>query len=281
MSAEQVAIVAVTYYSTDVVGQFLDSVAGSAAVTPRVVLVDNTPEPDGLDAIAADHPTATVIHAEGNLGFGGGINRGVAALPPEIRWLVLSNPDLVMQPGAIDELIAAAERLPDGGSFGPMIRSGDGTVYPSGRKLPSLRTGVGHALFVRVWPTNPWTTSYRNDLAAIDEHAVGWLSGAFLLVRRDAFEAVGGFDSRYFMYFEDVDLGRNLGIAGYKNYYVPSAQVVHYGAMSTSKSPRAMIRAHHESAYRYLAKRYRGWYLWPVRVTLRVGLGVRSRFAKG
>ena len=277
---ERVAIVAVTYLSADVIGQFLESIA-AAGTDPTVILVDNSPADDGTAAIAAQYPGVTLVRPGGNLGYGGGMNHGVALLDPDIRWVALANPDLVLSPGSLTELLATAQRLPRAAALGPLIRTGDGDVYPSARNLPSLRTGLGHAVFGRLWPTNPWTTSYRNDLAAIDEHAVGWLSGAFLFVRREAFEQVGGFDERYFMYFEDVDLGRNFGLSGWLNYYVPSAEVMHYGAMSTSKSARLMIKAHHRSAYQYLAKRYHPWYLWPVRVALRFGLWARSLVAKG
>jgi N-acetylglucosaminyl-diphospho-decaprenol L-rhamnosyltransferase len=279
VSAERVGIVTVAYYSAGVIGDFLDSIDDTVDV--EIVIVDNTPVDDGLAARAAADHRVTLVRPGPNLGYGAGMNLGVATLPPDIRWIVLANPDLVMTPTTIPELLSGAHRLPRAGAFGPLIRNLDGTVYPSARKLPSLRTGIGHAIFIRVWPKNPWTTSYRNDLAAVNEHSVGWLSGAFLLVRREAFDAIGGFDERYFMYFEDVDLGRNLGLANWQSYYIPSAEVTHAGAASTNKVARDMILAHHESAYRYLAKRYRGWYLWPVRVVLRVALKARGRMAKG
>ena len=133
---------------------------------------------------------------------------------------------------------------------------------------------------MRTWSANPWTRRYRNDWE-ISERSTDWLSGAFLMLSRDAFDAVGGFDEGYYMYFEDVDLGRRLGCAGWLSWYVPSAAVTHVGAMSTRFAPRSMIVAHHDSAYRFLASKYAAWYLWPVRVALRVGLWVRSRVAKG
>ena len=281
MTADTVAVVAVTYYSADIAGQFLTSLSATVGPSLEILLVDNTPEEGDLSELTVQFPEVSVVRPGRNLGYGGGINFGVARISDDVQWLVLANPDLVVAPDTIATLIDAAKRHPRAAALGPLIRATDGSVYPSARKLPSLRTGIGHALFVRIWPKNPWTASYRNDLATIDERAVGWLSGSFLLVRREAFEAIGGFDERYFMYFEDVDLCRNLGMAGWENYYIPTAEVVHHGALSTSRSARLMLKAHHESAYRYLAKRYRGWYLWPVRVVLRLGLKARSWIAKG
>jgi N-acetylglucosaminyl-diphospho-decaprenol L-rhamnosyltransferase len=99
-------------------------------------------------------------------------------------------------------------------------------------------------------------------------------------VRRSAFEALHGFDESYFMYFEDVDLGKRLHEAGWQNIFVPTASVVHTGAHSTATSADAMRAVHHKSAYQYLARKYRAWYLWPLRVALRVGLALRSRFSR-
>ncbi|MET1082112.1 MAG: dTDP-Rha--alpha-D-GlcNAc-pyrophosphate polyprenol alpha-3-L-rhamnosyltransferase, partial [Burkholderiales bacterium] len=84
------------------------------------------------------------------------------------------------------------------------------------------------------------------------------------------------FDHRFFMYFEDVDLGRRLTQAGWTNYFVPSASVIHSGAASTSQNSKQMTRVHHESAYKYLSVKYNRWYLAPVRLVLHVALRVRA-----
>jgi N-acetylglucosaminyl-diphospho-decaprenol L-rhamnosyltransferase len=154
----------------------------------------------------------------------------------------------------------------------------DGSIYPSARELPSLRYGAGHAVFARVWPNNPWSRAYRRSQEQVgSERTAGWLSGACLLLRRAAFEQVGGFDESYFMFFEDVDLGERLGRAGWTNLYVPTARVVHVGGTSWRTSPAPMIIAHHVSARRYLARRYPQWYAAPLRAGITIGLAVRER----
>ncbi|MCA1824448.1 MAG: glycosyltransferase family 2 protein, partial [Mycobacteriales bacterium] len=125
------------------------------------------------------------------------------------------------------------------------------------------------------WPRNPFTRDYRGEAGPPREEPVGWLSGSCLLLRRSAFAAVGGFDAAYFMYFEDLDLCRRLGRAGWRSIYVPSAVVRHVGGHATSRTPRAMLRAHHRSAYRYLAREYAGPRWLPVRAVLAVGLAAR------
>ena len=276
---DPIGVVVVAYHSTPVIRGFLESLPTATDRPLRIVVVDNSPEDDGLAELVAATPDAELLPARDNPGYGGAVNRGVAALGPT-RWVLVSNPDIVVGPGAVDELLAAAARHPDAGTLGPLIRDPDGTVYPSARNLPSLRSGIGHATFVRVWPENPWTRRYRND-HEVSERAAGWLSGAFLLVDRASFDRIDGFDEAYFMYFEDVDLGRRMGESGRRNYYVPSAAVTHAGGESTKHVQRAMIIAHHRSAYRFLASKYRAWYLWPLRVVLRVGLAFRARVARG
>ena len=130
-------------------------------------------------------------------------------------------------------------------------------------------------MFGAVWPGNPWTRSYRREQAPV-ERTAGWLSGSCLLLRREAFDSVGGFDPSYFMYFEDVDLGERLGRAGWLNVYAPSAEIVHTGSHATVHNKQAMFVEHHRSAYRYLARRYPGPRWLPVRLGLRAGLMTRA-----
>jgi N-acetylglucosaminyl-diphospho-decaprenol L-rhamnosyltransferase len=272
-----VAVVTVSYGSEDVLPGFLASLPAASTKPLEVVVVDNKPESSSPIAAAAQASGAHYLPQLHNLGYGGAMNAGVASLDTSVEWVMLSNPDVVMAQGAVDTLVAAAAAEPRVGAVGPAILNDDGSVYPSARSVPSLRTGVGHALFANIWIGNPWTRAYRRDTET-DPVArdAGWLSGACVLVRRSAFAEVGGFDDAYFMYFEDVDLGYRLGKAGYLNRYEPAAAVSHSGAHSTTGESARMIAAHHESARRFLNRKYAGWYLWPIRVTLTIGLSVRS-----
>lgn len=277
--AASVLIVTVTYNSSDVLGDFLSSLTAAATGPHSVLVVDNASgDVDATRAIVAAHPGARLLELSANHGYGGAMNAGVAAAGAESDYVLIANPDVVFGEGSIDQLIAAAEAAPEGGSFGPAIHNPDGSVYPSARELPSLRTGVGHALFSKAWPQNPWTSRYRAARTRTDgTRQAGWLSGACLLVRSRAFQQLDGFDTSYFMYFEDVDFGARLGAHGWSNIYVPTAHVVHSGAHSTSKSSTRMDLAHHQSAYLYLSRRYSAPYLAPLRAVLRVSLALRSR----
>jgi N-acetylglucosaminyl-diphospho-decaprenol L-rhamnosyltransferase len=278
--APAVAVVTVGYASNAVLPAFLDSVHHASVTPPLIVVADNKAgDQDNARDLAAAQKVQYLPLAD-NLGYGGAVNAAVATLPGDIEWILVSNPDVVLGAGSLDILVALAIADDRIGSVGPLIRTSTGDVYPSARTVPSLRTGIGHALFANLWQANPWTRAYRRETeTSLERKAAGWLSGACLLVRRAAFEQLGGFDKGFFMYFEDVDLGYRLGKAGYLNMYEPAATVVHSGGHSTTTDSARMIRAHHESARRFLGKKYAGFLLWPVRAVLRVGLAIRSGFA--
>lgn len=276
---EELAVVTVTYSPGDTLETFLDSVVKATSRPLRVLLVDNG-STDGAPERAAHRDGVRLLHTGENVGYGSAANRGVVEWGPEVGWVVVANPDIEWHPGSLDELFAATRRWPRAAALGPLIRRPDGTVYPSARLLPSLGRGIGHAVFGPVWPDNPWTMAYRQSDTALGERLAQWLSGSCLLLRRAAFESVGGFDSRYFMYFEDVDLGERLGRAGWLNVYVPSAEITHLGGHATRRVSEQMLAEHHRSTYRYLADRHPGPLHAPLRLVLRAGLAGRLRLAR-
>ncbi|MDO8108568.1 glycosyltransferase family 2 protein [Isoptericola sp. b441] len=275
MSAPEVRVVCVTYHPGPELDEFASSLADATRRPVELVLVDNGTDATVAGDVAARHG-AQLLVAGRNLGYGGAANLGAAG--SSAPWIVVANPDVVWAAGALDALLDGGLRHPGAGALGPRVLNPDGTTYPSARALPGLGRGIGHALLGRAWPGNPWTSAYldaeRADPDA--ERTAGWLSGSCLLLRRAAFEQVGGFDDGYFMFFEDVDLGDRLGRAGWSSVFVPSAVVTHAQGTSWRERPEAMIRAHHASAARYLARRYPRWYQWPVRTALRIGLQVRA-----
>ncbi len=273
----RVGVVTVAFRSDEVLPDFLGSIRGASAEPLAVVVVDNHPDAASPTESLVAHSGAMYVPLPGNPGYGGAINAGVRTLPNTIQWVLISNPDVVLHAGVVDALVATAEQDETIGSIGPAVLNPNGSVYPSARRVPSLRTGIGHSLLVNLWPDNPWTRHYRQETDEfVTARDAGWLSGACLLVRRQAFDAISGFDEGYFMYFEDVDLGYRLGRAGYRNRYEPSVAVTHVGAHTAARDSAEMIRAHHASARRFINRKYAGWHLWPVRMVLSAGLAARS-----
>lgn len=281
--SEALPVVTVTYSPGWHLDRFLASLSLATDRPVRVVLADNGSTDGAPEEAAQRYPNVQLLHTGSNLGYGGAINAGVALLDAEggerSEFLIVANPDVQWGPGSIEALLDAAARWPRAATLGPLIREPDGSVYPSARHLPSLVRGGMHAVVGPVWPNNPWTRAYRQERLEPSERPVGWLSGACLLVRRAAFDAIGGFDERYFLYMEDVDLGDRLAKAGWLNVYVPSAEVLHQKGHATGKDPARNLAAHHRSTYTYLADRHTGWWRAPLRWSMRGALAVRSHLA--
>lgn len=274
-------VVVVTYSPGEVLSDFLDSIRTATGRPLDIVMADNG-STDGTPEAAERQGRARLLRTGGNVGYGAAANHGARGAVGE--WLVVANPDIVWTPGALDRLIEAGDRWPRAGVLGPQIVTMDGRLYPSSRTLPSLGRGLGHAVFGWFWPTNPWTRGYRREIGPPTEGRTGWLSGSCLLLRRAAFEQVGGFDPRYFMFFEDVDLCERMQRAGWDVVYAPDAEVRHVGGHSWRDQPSIMIKAHHASAIRYLSRRYSRWWQAPLRWGITGGLGVRylaSKVLKG
>lgn len=275
----QLAVVTVTYSPGEHLQHFVDSLDVATVEKPQVVLADNGSTDGAPEAVAAGDPRVTLLRTGANIGYGGAVNRAVAALDPEIEFVAVANPDVRWGAQSLDTMLEAAQRWPRAGALGPLIREPDGAVYPSARQVPGLAAGAGHAILGTIWPRNPWTRRYRQEDEARTERPVGWLSGSCLLLRRSAFDSIDGFDSRYFMYMEDVDLGDRLAKAGWHNVYVPSAEVTHTKGHAAGRHPELMLPAHHDSAYRFQADRHPHWWQAPVRLALKVGLATRSKIA--
>lgn len=271
-----VRVVTVAFNPGEELDRFLESLHGASTEHfVSAVVVDNGSEHDVVRAAGARHG-AVVIGDGTNRGYGAGANRGAEGLTED--WVVVANPDIVWRPGSLDALVAAAESRPDAGCLGPRILNPDGSVYPSGRALPSLVNGTGHALLSRIWPANPFTAAYRGRTTG-GLREVGWLSGACLLLPARVWTELKGFDEGYFMFFEDVDLGARVSAAGWCNVQVSDAVVVHDQGASWRARPEAMVRAHHASARRYLNRAYAAPWQAPLRLALSAGLRAREEVA--
>jgi N-acetylglucosaminyl-diphospho-decaprenol L-rhamnosyltransferase len=272
-------VVTVTYSPGSHLDRFLSSLTVATDRPVQVVLADNGSTDGSPEEAVERYPGTRLLRTGGNLGYGSAVNRAVATIPADHPYVLVANPDVVWAPGSIDVLLDAAQRWPGAGTLGPLIRDPDGAVYPSARHLPSLIRGGMHAVVGFAWKANPWTKTYRQEHVEPSERPVGWLSGACLLIRRTAFEQIGGFDERYFMYMEDVDLGDRMGRAGWLNLYVPGSEILHDKGHSTGREPARNLRAHHDSTYIYLSDRHIGWWQAPLRWTMKGALRVRARAA--
>jgi N-acetylglucosaminyl-diphospho-decaprenol L-rhamnosyltransferase len=249
--ATDVAAVIVDYHAGQALDDCVDSLHANGVTD--IVVVENGEEGSTLPSLSGQQVVLVVPKL--NLGYGRGVNRGVAAAPAR-RYLLVSNPDVVVHDGAVAALVAFLDEHPNVAIVGPQIVRPDGTVYPSQRVFPNFWLAGLHALLAPLWPKNPFTRRYRSPRK---DGSVDWVSGAFFLARRDRFEEVGGFDERYFMFAEDMALCWQMRAHGYDVAATPDALVMHIEGVSRARASREMLIAHHRGAMRFEWQTASGW----------------------
>jgi N-acetylglucosaminyl-diphospho-decaprenol L-rhamnosyltransferase len=235
MSEPQVTIAVVSWNTRELLGRCLESMrAPVEAGLARVVVVDNV-SADGSAALVRERFTwAELIEAERNLGYGAAVNAAVeGATTP---WLAPANADVELRPGALEALLAAGRDHPEAGLLAPTLLLPGGSVQHSVHAFPSLELalafnlGLGAAmprLGDRLCLDGRWDPARARE--------IDWAHGAFVCVRRVAFEAIGGFDAGQWMYAEDLDLAWRLAEAGWARRFVPAARVGHEVAAATGQ----------------------------------------------
>jgi N-acetylglucosaminyl-diphospho-decaprenol L-rhamnosyltransferase len=221
-----------------------------------VLVVDNASTDGSAERLAANRaPNVELLRNATNRGFGAAINQAVRHRPAPLLWLL--NPDCRVEPGAFAALIATLDAHAECAVVAPQLLNADGTTQESARGEPTAWTGLfgRHGLLTKLFPTAG--TARRNLLAddivrsGVESAPIDWAMGASLLIRGEVFQRAGGFDERFFLYWEDADLCRRIRDLGYTVRYVPRARVSHTGGSSSRTVRRMAGRAFHRSAYLY------------------------------
>ena len=255
------AVVLLSYNGGDDVITTLRSVIAESP--SEIVVVDNG-SVDGTADRVEQLGGVKVIRNTMNRGFSVAANQAIRATSAPFVFLL--NQDAVVKPGALASLQSTLASHPHAAVVGSRVLNPDGTLQPTRRRFPSFGAAVMHGIVGIFRPNNPGTRSYTMPDEMHDAPArVDWVAMTATAVRRDAFDAVGGFDERYFFFVEDVDLCRRLTDAGYEIWFDPGAEVVHEWGGSWSKKPLKFIWLHQWNLFTYVRTHYRGaWILaWP------------------
>jgi len=243
------AAAVVSYNTRELLRACLASVRDAGAA--EIVVVDNGSRDGSVEMVRAEFPEARLVLDPSNRGYGAAAN--LAFRRSTAEHLLLLNSDTTVSPGACRALAAYLDAHPRVGLAGPLLRNPDGTLQRSCFPFPSPRTaflgesGLGYG--IRFVPglraRHPRTWAHDRP------RPMPWVLGAALGIRRAAFDAVGGFDERFFMYFEEVDLCRRLAGAGWEVHFAPVTEVTHLGGASTSQARAEMIVRYYESMARF------------------------------
>ena len=264
--------VLVNYNSGGELRRALESIERECIGAWEGVVVDNA-STDGSDGAVAEFASTRLLRNRENVGFGRGVNQGVAASTAD-RILVM-NPDCQLMTGALPPLMAVLDAEPRCAVAAPRILDPDGSPQGNARGDPDMLTGLFGRTSALRRSLSGLDVARRNVITADEPADVDWVSGACMLVKRDALASVAGFDERYFMYWEDADLCRRLRDRGYTIRYVPGSSAVHQVGQSSRTARASSIRAFHHSAYLYYATHVAPGALNPKRWIAHVLLGAR------
>ena len=236
----------------------LSSLPASARSTAmEIVVVDNGSTDGAPEMVAAQFPSVRLLRAPGNIGFAAGSNLGIRASASEL--VLLLNPDAILPPGAVDDLVRELLRRPEAAAVGPRIVDAAGRVELSFGRMPGplaeARQKLIAALLDRRFP--PMTAAIER--ATRRAAAVDWVSGACLLVRRADAEAVGLLDERYFLYWEDVDFCAALRGRGRQVWFTPSVTITHARGRSVAGRRHAVADAYRRGQVAFYEKYHPRW----------------------
>jgi N-acetylglucosaminyl-diphospho-decaprenol L-rhamnosyltransferase len=246
----------------------LESVAATLGSIPcEIILVDNASTDGSPEAVAAAFSSVRLIRNAANPGFGAANNPAVRESSGE--FLLFLNTDTVLQPGAVAALLEVLHSDPNAAAAGPLLFSGPGRIQVSfGNRVDFLGQTVQKVIL------NPFYEKKLTGESRIRE--AGWLSAACLLARRSAFEEAGGFDERFFIYFEDIDLCRRMRTSGWRLLFVPRARVFHKGGATTGPRPASSRLEYRKSQVAFYTKHASRSSLRLLRVYLRLSLRLKK-----
>jgi GT2 family glycosyltransferase len=250
----RVSLIVVTYRSRDVIGNCLGSAltaAAAASLDLEIILVDNAPGDGSAEAALTVAPGTTIISNDENVGFGRACNQAFEVATGQ--WWLLLNPDATLAPNALTELVAFAGSDARAAAIAPTLTGAGLDRAESAGMLPGIRSALGHFLLLnRILAggdTGPWRGLQVRRRPDLGPRQVEWASAGALLLRPEAVREIGGFDESYFLYAEDVDLGRRLGGAGWEIWLLPDATAEHsVAASSGGVSDRWIVALHDDYA---------------------------------
>lgn len=247
------SIIIVNWNTRELLADCLASIyANPPGCAFEVMVVDNGSTDGSREMLKERYPQVRLIESPTNLGFGAANNR--AAEVAQGEYLLLLNSDTLVHPGAVDALLAHLRSHPQTGIVAPRLLNADGSLQVSAHPMPSLGREVWRLLHLdRLRAVSQYPPAYWQSQAAQKAEV---LMGACLLVRRQDYLGLGGFDERFFMYSEEVDLCKRYQNAGWGITYLPAVAITHLGGQTARLMPDQMFVELHRSKVRFFRKHY-------------------------
>jgi len=267
------SIIIVTYNVSDHLQYCLLSVYRSAKnLDAEVIVIDNASTDNTVQVVKERFPKVLIIENKSNDGFSKGCNHGAAMAKGET--LLFLNPDTIVGESTLEYVLNHLSNHAKVGAAGVMMIDGTGKFLPeSKRGIPDSWNSFCKILgLTSLFPNSYIFSGYHaGHLSKEQEHSVPVLSGAFMMVKRTAFKEVGGFDERFFMYGEDIDLSMGLVKHGYINLYLPLSPILHFKGRSSTKD-RKYVHRFYKAMLQFIDKYYSRTYQLPLKLMLKLSV---------
>ncbi|MBK6937406.1 MAG: glycosyltransferase [Chitinophagaceae bacterium] len=272
------SVIIVNYNVKHFLEQCLHSVQKAImGLKAEIIVVDNGSSDNSLEYLQPKFESVQFISNKENIGFAKACNQGLAASTG--KHVLFLNPDTIVAEDSFTKSLSFLAAHPNAGGLGIKMLDGSGRfLKESKRSFPSPLTSL-YKLFglARLFPRSK--TFARYHLGHLDEnknHEVDVLAGAYMLMKREVPDAVGGFDEAFFMYGEDVDLSYRLQKAGYKNYYFSESSIIHFKGESTKKGSMNYVRMFYTAMSKFVRKHYGGSRAGIFNMLIHIGIWLRA-----
>ena len=273
------SIIIVNYNVKEFLQNLIHSIEkASSNLTKEIIIIDNASDDGSVDFIKEKFPHIKLIANQTNLGFGKANNQGLKISTGD--YILFINPDTLVSENTLETIISFLKQNPQIGLAGCKIINDNGTFYlPCKRGFPgpwasfTKLTGLS-----KLFPKSKIFAKY--NMTYLDEnetHEVDAVSGSFMMIPRTIYNKIGGFDEQFFMYGEDLDLCYRVQKSGYKVFYVPKTQIIHYQGESTKRSSIDETKVFYNAMHLFVKKHFSSSLL--VEIILRSAIALRSIFA--
>ena len=273
------SIIIVNYNVKEFILNLLHSIKkASFNISSEIIVIDNASDDGSVDAIKEKFPSVKLIENKKNIGFGAANNKGLELAQGD--YILFINPDCIVSEDTFDKMISFFENNKDCGLAGCKILNSDGTLQLACRRsFPGPWTSFTKVTGLsNIFPKSRIFARY--NLTYLDEnqsYEVDAVSGSFMMIRKEVYNKVGGFDEQFFMYGEDLDLCYRVQKADYEVYYVHDTQIIHYKGESTKRSNLDETKLFYDAMNKFVKKHLSSFPI--VEIILRSAIGFRKLFA--
>jgi O-antigen biosynthesis protein len=275
----ELSVIIVNYNVKEFLQNLLHSIEkASSNISKEIIVIDNASDDGSVEVIKEKFPAVILIENKINVGFGRANNQGLAIAKGD--FILFINPDCIVSEDTIDKMLLFFKEHPECGLAGCKILNFDGTLQLACRRsFPGPWTSFTKVTGLsNLFPKSRIFARY--NLTYLDEnktYEVDAVSGSFMMIRKEVYEKVGGFDEQFFMYGEDLDLCYRVQKSGFKVYYVHSTQVIHYKGESTKRSNLDETKLFYDAMHLFVKKHLSSFPI--VELILRLAIGFRKFFA--